>query len=228
MPPRVRPLVAIAFLVACSSQERSSTDGVGAPETTLGSAGNEPGTSTGDEGAGTGGTASGSAGGSSTGTVECQLTDECVSDQDCPDAIEFCIDCACVADMDQAVGDPTYPDPSGGCGGAFDGNSVSSPAINTCVLACDGAGADIDAACPDPATGNARGLCLIMTTQGASGAPCSQQTWGDACEMPGEFCSTSDGAEYSCRIGTYCVPSCANGESCPDAMGCDANGFCVY
>jgi len=167
---------------------------------------------------------SGTAG--STGEA-CELTDECISDADCPDALQSCIGCICVTDG-QAMGDPIYPDPAGGCGEAFDGNTIADPPINSCMPTCDTTAPDIYGACPLPATGTARGACLVTITQDSSNTPCSMDTFGQACPNPGEYCYTADGATFVCRVGGYCLASCSSNETCPDGMTCDDSGRCQY
>ena len=213
----VRWCVLFLTLVACTNETESGEDAaadVSGDGTAAGDTANDT------EASSTAGSES------SSGGAACQ-PDGCTVDEDCPESGQTCVDCTCIP-VDPGIGDPSYPDRAGGCAGTLDGNTAVNPPLNICVPSCDTTAADFDLACPDPLTGTAVGQCLVTSSMGSSGAGCSMETFGEACEADGEYCYSNGGGDFSCRFGLYCLLSCADDEVCPDMMSCNADGRCEY
>jgi len=129
-------------------------------------------------------------------------------------------------DDDSAGSDPNYPNPADGCpAGTVNGNMALMPGINACLPMCDGAAADIMAACPQPASGMSPGLCVVGDGSG-SGDACEMN--GAACEGESEFCLGNPMTMMNeCTAAIICVISCQGGGACPDGMTCNS-GACGY
>mgnify|MGYP000409512075 CR=1 FL=1 len=142
---------------------------------------------------------------------------------------EECVGGICVesdeTDSGGGESDPSYPNPADGCpAGTLNGNDAAG--MNICIPACDPNGADIVAACPQPATGTAPGLCILGDGSG-SGDACDMN--GAACEGKSEFCLGDPMTmENSCTAALACIISCQQGLVCPDGMTCNAQQVCEY
>ncbi|MEM6992824.1 MAG: hypothetical protein AAF721_20080 [Myxococcota bacterium] len=163
-----------------------------------------------------------------------------VCDPACPDG-EECVSGTCFPAMDDMMdadtmgmddnptggggNDANYPNPGGGCpAGTADGNMAVM--MNICIPMCDGTAANIQAACPQPATGTAVGLCILGDGSGSMEA-CDMN--GLACEGANEFCLGDPMTMMNgCSNATGCMVSCQQGLVCPDGMTCNAQMFCEY
>lgn len=115
-----------------------------------------------------------------------------------------------------SVDDGTYPSPAGGtCPNGT--ASINVPAGELCGPFCE----DRDDVCPGAESGAATAECIPFEQNGGSGTACMDDGecgGSEACGTGGTCVSV---AFWACRL------SCANGETCPDAMQCSGN-LCGY